>query len=112
MDKIYLNIVEEFSNTPGTRDSIESDYPGEEFLNKILLPKFQEAIDKKVKLVVNLDGPAGYATSFLEAAFGGLVRHYNDIERVKKTIEFIGTDDPFLIEDIHEYMRNALKTER
>ncbi len=38
------------------------------------MPHMKDVMSKGGILFVNLDGTAGYATSFLEEAFGGLVR--------------------------------------
>ena len=64
--------VAKFSDTPGPRSREEGDFSGEQFLEEVLLPQFEEAVRTNQKLVVDLDGAEGYATSFLEAAFGGL----------------------------------------
>lgn len=107
MDAITLKIAVEFSETPGVREEIEGDFPGEEFLKKHLLPKFEQALRENKKLVVDMDDTAGYPTSFLEAAFGGLVRHYHDKRLILRNIEFISKDDPFMVDDIIEYVNEA-----
>jgi hypothetical protein len=107
MDKITIKIADDYTKTPGVREEIEGDFPGEEFLAKILLPKFKEALVKKKKLFVDLDGTAGYATSFLESAFGGLAREYKDSKIVLENIDFKSEDDSFLIDDIMEYIKEA-----
>lgn len=107
MDKIIIKIAEDYTKTPGVREEIEGDFPGEEFLEKILLPKFDEAITSKKRLFIDLDDTAGYATSFLEAAFGGLARHYKNHKIILENIDFKSDDDPFLVDDIQEYIKEA-----
>lgn len=107
MGKLIIKIAEDYTTTPGVREEIEGDFPGEEFLDKILLPKFKQALKEKKKLLIDLDRTAGYATSFLEAAFGGLARKYKDDKIVLSTLEFISNDDPFLKDDITEYIKEA-----
>lgn len=107
MDKIKIKISDDYTKTPGVREEIEGDFPGEEFLEKILLPKFQQAIAEKKILFIDFDDTAGYPTSFLEAAFGGLARHYKDAAIILKNTEFKSDDDPFLISDITEYINEA-----
>ena len=103
---MFLTIATEFSKTPGPRDPEEGDFSGKVFLETLLLPKFQRAVEAGEKLIVNLDGVEGYATSFLEASFGGLARlHPQNL--VLKTIEFISHDEPFLIDEICGYIKNA-----
>jgi hypothetical protein len=107
MDKIIIKIADDYTKTPGVREEIEGDFPGEEFLEKILLPRFKQAIAEKKKLYVDLDDTAGYATSFLESAFGGLAREYKDHKIVLVNLELKSDDDPFLIDDINEYIIDA-----
>ena len=107
MDKVIIKISDEYTKTPGVREEIEGDFPGEEFLAKILLPKFEQAVREKKILYVDFDDTAGYPTSFLEAAFGGIARHYGDAKFVLKNIEFKSDDDPFLISDVKEYINEA-----
>ena len=105
MDKIIIKIAADYTKTPGVREEIEGDFPGEEFLAKILLPRFKQAIAQKKKLFVDLDDTAGYATSFLESAFGGLAREYKDHKMILDNLELKSEDDPFLIDDITEYIK-------
>jgi len=109
MENITLKVVD-FSIVPGSRkrDEGKSAHSGEEFREDYLLPKYQEAITNKVKLIVVLDGTIGYGTSWLEEVFGGLVRTYNK-EDVQKTLEFISEEEPYLIDDIKHYIEDAKK---
>jgi hypothetical protein len=107
MDKIIIKISEDYTKTPGVREEREGDFSGKEFLDRILLPKFQQAIAEKKILFIDFDDTAGYPTSFLEAAFGGLARHYKNAEFVLKNLEFKSNDDPFLISDVKEYINEA-----
>lgn len=100
-----LVIAKDFSRTPGPRKISEGKYSGEDFL-KMLEPRYVDARGKGTKLLVDLDGAAGYATSFLEAAFGGLARKYPAAE-ILETIAFKSDDEPDLIDEIHEYIRDA-----
>ena len=100
---MIINICKEFSETPGARYKSEGSYSGEEFREVLLQPKFEKAIDEKVKLTIELDGGYGYPTSFLEEAFGGLARIYGS-QKVYETIEFISEDEPALVEDIKKYI--------
>lgn len=70
----YLSIANDFSRYPGGRFVADSDWSGEEFREKVLAPALHDAIRQGSVLVVNLDGVAGYPSSFIEEAFGGLVR--------------------------------------
>jgi len=109
MDKLTIKISTDYTTTPGVREDAEGDFSGEEFLKKILLPKFQQAKEENKKLFVDLDDTAGYATSFLEASFGGLTREFNDPKLILSILDFKSSDDPFLISDIMEYIKDATK---
>lgn len=106
---LLINIAKEYSETPGPRLIIEGDGSGEDFRNKLLKPKFDEAIRNEEVLIVNLDGTYGYGTSFLEEAFGGLARIYNNVEIVNNNIKLISEDNPELIIKIKAYINEALE---
>jgi hypothetical protein len=57
---------------------------------------------------VDLDGTMGYATSFLEEAFGGLARKHPD-EEVLNHLRFCSKDEPYLIDELTQYIKEANK---
>jgi hypothetical protein len=103
---INLSIARDFSETPGPRSREEGDFSGEEFLEDLLQPAFIKAQKSHEPLVVDLDGVVGYATSFLEAAFGGLARIYES-EDVLKILELTCKDEPSLVDEVKNYIRDA-----
>ena len=107
-EKIFIDIAKHFSKTPGPRYIHEGDFSGESFRKNILYPKVKEVIAKNGKIVIILDGTAGYGTSFLEESFGGLIREdnlsYTDLINV---LEFISNEEPYLINDIYSYLEEA-----
>lgn len=103
-----LSVGREFSRTPGSRYPKEGPFSGEEFRTKLLAPRLRDAIAAGSELVVNLDGTAGYGTSFLEESFGGLVR----IDRLrepalKKVLRFVSNEEPYLVDDLWAYIHEA-----
>jgi len=100
---IEINIASDFSITPGARYITDGDFSGQEFFENILEPKFLEIKENDYKLIVNLDNTDGYATSFLDEAFGGLARKYGK-QIVLSKIEFISIEEPDLVEEIKSYM--------
>lgn len=108
---LTIKIVAEFSDTPGPRSRDEGEASGEQFLDEVLLPKFQEALKTNQKLLVDLDGTEGYATSFLEAAFGGLARRF-DPETVLSLIQFKSEDEPHLVQEVTQYIATANATHK
>lgn len=91
MDNIVINIKNDFSDSPGARYQKDGPYSGEEFYLKLLKPKFDKAIQDKVKLVINLDGVWGYPSSFVSGSFGKLSLEVGS-ETMKDVIVFISTE--------------------
>lgn len=108
-----INIASDFSTAPGPRYIHEGRFSGELFRTQTLTPKFKEALASKLVLEVVLDGTSGYGTSFLEEAFGGLIREdriaYSDIT---KTLKLVSNEEPDYIEEINEYLEQARDEEQ
>jgi len=102
MEKIIINIAEEFSDCPGARYYDDGDFSGQEFREKFLEKNF----DNYDLLEINLDGTEGYATSFLEEAFGGLARKYTS-DKVLSKLQFISFEEPSLIDEIKSYIKKV-----
>lgn len=105
-EQLWVFVARDFSDTPGPRRRDEGDHSGEQFLEECLLPKYQEARARQCKLWVDLDGTEGYATSFLEEAFGGLARRHTSAE-VLETLEFKSVDQKYLPDEIRNYIGEA-----
>lgn len=88
-----ISVLENFSEFPGLRHCNISDKSGEEFYHAVLNREFKEQFEKGEKLTVNLDSTAGYASSFLDEAFGNLVFDFT-LANVKKHIEIISIQEP------------------
>ena len=105
---ITISIAKDFSRIPGARYPKEGDFSGQVFRTNVLCPRLLEALKNNEKLQVILDGTAGLGTSFLEEAFGGLIRHdhisYEDICRV---LVLVSEEDGEYIDEINEYLSAA-----
>lgn len=66
--------VVEFAKAPGGRFRKDGPNSGEWFRDDILVPELRKVADPNAPLIVELDGTPGYGSSFLEEAFGGLIR--------------------------------------
>ena len=104
--KMMIHVASEFSETPGPRSRDEGKDSGQEFLERLLLPRYEEARKNGEFLVIDLDGTEGYATSFLESAFGELARKYNPNE-ILRILKFKSIEEPYLIGEITNYIRDA-----
>jgi len=71
MSGYNLKIAEVFTKFPAGRFRTDGNYSGERFRDDFLFP----ALKKYSKVIVQLDGVRGYGSSFLEEAFGGLLRN-------------------------------------
>ena len=70
-----IDIATEFSSYPAGRyHPQDGEYTGDRFRDEYLAPRLKQAISEKEKLVILLDGVRTFGSSFLEEAFGGLVR--------------------------------------
>ena len=101
-----ITIASDFSKMPGARYESEGLNSGERFRNEFLLPKYEEAEKKKEKLEIDLDGCYGFATSFLEESFGGLVRMLKR-KGILNNIKIISHDDASLETLINQYVKEA-----
>ncbi len=105
---IKIKICTDFTDTPGGRFRKEGKYSGEEFREKILLPKYEEVEKKGEKLIIDFDGCFGFGTSFIEEAFGGLVRKHNK-RGILNNIIIISQEDETIPDNIKKYVEEAEK---
>lgn len=100
--KIF-DMAKNFTRYPSGRTSDDGEFSGESFRNKVLI----KAIDKKEKTEINLDSAIGYGSSFLEEAFGGLVRAGKTKKEINDFI-ILKTQDYSLRQEIEKYISDAL----
>lgn len=98
-----IEIAQAFSKFPAGRFKSDGPFSGEKFRDDILVP----ALKSGVRVRVLLDGVAGYGSSFLEEAFGGLVRKKLVPKSDLLTRVELVASDPSLVEEIKEYMVDA-----
>ena len=103
---LIIKIAKDFSATPGARYKTDGKFSGEEFYDKILKVKFKEALDSNEKLLIDLDGTYGFATSFLNEAFNRLANDFG-AKTVWDNISIISSEEPYLIDEIKEYIFDA-----
>lgn len=106
---IFLSIANDFTKTPGGRCREDGEFSGEQFRKELLAPKYLEAVRRNVKLVVDLDGVAGYATSFLEEAFGGLVREMK--AKISDGLR-LQSENQIRIQEVRGYIADAEQLEQ
>jgi hypothetical protein len=101
-----IKISRDFTNKPGGRYIHEGPKSGEEFRETILLPAYDEAINKNGQLVVDLNDCYGLAPSFLEESFGGVVRKVKN-KKILEVLVLKTEDRPGLEEKIINYIKEA-----
>jgi len=101
---ITIRVAQDFSRHPAGRTKSDGPFSGELFRQKFLVP----ALRAGERLLVILDGARGYGSSFLEEAFGGLVRKEGfPRELVEQSLE-IQSADVSLTAEIREYIHEAI----
>jgi hypothetical protein len=100
-----ISLAKDFTKFPAGRFKDDGPYSGELFREKYLAPAL--AADEPIS--IDLDGARGYGSSFLEEAFGGLVRLGFPAERVLARITLLSKDES-LISEIKSYIRESLGT--
>lgn len=109
-----LVIASEFSPITGGRTPDEGEFSGQIFRDEVLVPKYIECLDKNERLEIVFDNCYGIGTSFLEEAFGGLVRKYKYTD-VLDHIKLTANDDETILINVPKYIKaaeNALKDKK
>ena len=84
---MIINIAKDFSKYPGGRYLTDGKQSAQRFRDDFLVPTLKECPD----ITVEMDGTLGYPSSWLEEAFGGLVRVYGFTPLfLQKTLTFTG----------------------
>ncbi len=100
-----INVARDFTRFPSGRYKRNGETSGEAFRERFL----EEPIRRGETISVELDGTIGYGSSFLEEAFGGLVRSLAlPSSNLKKHLKLISVDK-LLIEEVNEYIDDASK---
>lgn len=100
---VHIDIAKDFSPTPGGRYRADGRWSGEEFRETFLVP----ALRAGNSVEVDLDGPLGFTTSFLEEAFGGLVRIFGP--DVVGRVKFVAEARPGRVEKAKAFVQRAIK---
>lgn len=103
VDVVRVNIAKQFTKMPGGRYVRLGPFSGEEFRKSFLVGPLHEG----KTVVVELDGVRGYGSSFLEEAFGGVVRELHlDTTDALRRIQVVSSVESWKL-DVEDYIRNA-----
>ena len=72
MNVKMISIAKDYSDAPGGRYNEDGPFSGERFRDDYLIPALNDRRNEVVQ--VDIGGVLGYGSSFLEEAFGGLIR--------------------------------------
>ena len=108
---IKIKLSTDFSPTPGGRLIAEGDHSGELFRDSLLINKYEEAEHENTILEIDFDDCYGVGTSFLEEAFGGLVRKYHIIGSLKR-LKIVALEDETIPDNIKKYIEEAEEKNR
>lgn len=102
-----IRIAEDFTEFPGGRYPEDGDGNGTDFRERFLVP----ALSSGCKVTIVLDGTRGYPSSFLEEAFGGLIRKGISAEQIETAFEFEAKQPGFarFIDLIKEHINRAVR---
>ena len=100
---IIIKIAEEFSRFPAGRFIKDGPFSCEYFRTKFLEPPLR----RSEELTVDMDGARGYGSSFLEEAFGGLIRGGLPKNIVKEKMNILATNRSLKAE-IFDYIDKAV----
>ena len=99
-----IKIARQFSKEPAGRYTRDGPNSGERFRDEILIPAFE----RSNSVTVDLDGTEGYGSSFLEEAFGGLVRLRGyTADELRKVLKLVSEEDESLPIEIWDYIDSA-----
>jgi STAS-like domain of unknown function (DUF4325) len=104
-----IKIATDYSETPLGRYQEDGDYNGARFREEFLRP----ALQNEDQVEVDIDDVEGYGSSFLDEAFGGLVREgYFNAGDLQKRLKIKCTDPDYTIyrDLIWKYVREAKPT--
>lgn len=103
MSQIEINVGSDFSPAPGGRNYSDGPNSGERFRCEFLEPNLK----KYDRVTVYLDTTEGYGSSFLEEAFGGLIRNsLFTADQLTGKLDLHSSDD-FLLTEIKQYISDA-----
>lgn len=105
--QIKIKVSEDFSKILGGRFIRDGSNSGEEFFEKLLKPKFKEAITKG-SLEIDFDGCYGHPSAFIDEAFTRLLEVW-DSKLISSVLKIISTEDKDLEKLIFERIKNTGK---
>lgn len=103
MSQKTVDVASDFSRFPAGRIRSDGRFSAQAFREDVLVP----ALSGQGSVTVVMDGAAGYGPSFLEEAFGGLIRNHNFSESDLRSRLRIETSVTYRENMIWDYISEA-----
>ena len=98
-------VAKAFSRFPAGRFVTDGPHSGERFRDELLIP----ALETNPKIKILMDGALGYGSSFLEEAFGGLIRKTKiSLRDFQRRVEIVSSD-VVVTKEIMVYVSDAAR---
>lgn len=106
---MHLRVADEFYRRPLGRYRSQGTYTGEAFREDILIKKLKE-LQSSEKIIIDFSDVTMTGSSFLEEAFGGLVRkHGYSSYQLENILVLEFPKRPYLERKVWEYIQDAEK---
>jgi hypothetical protein len=105
MTKVEYSIARQFTRHPGPRYRTQGPNSGESLRAKLVRILNKNPYDI---IEIDLDGTSGFGSSFLDEAFGGLIRSEGFDRTVEQRFRFKSIIDPSYIAEIEESFNSAV----
>lgn len=103
MSDTYISIARDFSRFPAGRYSTDGPYSGQRFREELLVP----ALKRSAVVTIDVDGTLGYGSSFLEEAFGGLLREERfTLQDMKRRLRVVSQRRSTYVAEIWSYIED------
>jgi hypothetical protein len=96
-------VAQQFSRHPAGRTSRDGPFSGQRFREQFLEPSLR----RREKVVVEFEGVRGAGSSFLEEAFGGLIRDGFPKDLVLQLVEVHHRSNPTVSAEVRQYIDRA-----
>ena len=100
---VAISVAKDFTRYPAGRYERNGNTSGEGFRKRFL----EKPIAHGESVTIELDGTIGYGSSFLEEAFGGLVRTLKISSRELSSKLELVSSDRVLLDEIRQYIGEA-----
>lgn len=98
-----INVAKDFTRFPAGRYKRNGETSGEAFRERFL----EVPLRQGESLTIEFDGTVGYGSSFLEEAFGGIVRSLKLPSQFVLDHLTLKSSDPTICDEVRDYINDA-----